>query len=135
MKFKVGDKVWVKTLKEIEEIAENSAEESGDKRYIFRDLGYDFIPEMYKYCNRLVTIKGCSSDNVYTIEEDSGEWKWCLCWFNKDKPTSVAYVSDFGGAIEEMTPAEIYWEQIMPQVREMVINAYNKGVEDGKNNS
>lgn len=133
MKLKVGDKVWVKTLKEIEEIADNSVEESGAKRYMFRGLEYDFIPEMYKYCNRLVTIKECKGNDVYTIEE--GAWNWCLCWFNKDKPTSVEYVSDFGGTIEEMTPAEIYWEQIMPQIKEIVVNAYNKGVEDGKNNS
>ena len=133
MKLKVGDKVWVKSLKEIEEIADNSVEESGAKRYMFRGLGYDFVPEMYQYCNRLVTIKECKGNDVYAIEE--GAWNWCLCWFNKDKPTSVEYVSDFGGTIEEMTPAEIYWEQIMPQIKEIVINAYNKGVEDGKNNS
>ena len=133
MKLKPGDKVWVKSLKEIEEIADNSVEESGAKRYIFRNLGYNFIPEMYEYCDKIVTIKECKGNDVYTIEE--GSWHWCLCWFNKDKPTSVAYVSDFGGTIEEMTPAEIYWEQIMPQIKEIVINAYNKGVEDGKNNS
>jgi hypothetical protein len=130
MKFKPGDKVWVKSLKEIEEIADSSVEESGAKRYIFRGLGYDFIPEMYKYCDRLVTIEKCKEDDVYTIEE--GKWSWCLCWFNKDKPTSIAYVSDFGGAAEETTPAEVYWEQVMPQIKEIVISAYNKGVEIGK---
>lgn len=134
MSLKPGDKVWVKSLKEIEEIAENSVAESGAKRYIFRNLGYDFIPEMYKYCDKIVTIKECKGNDVYAIEEDD-HWNWASCWFSKDKPTSVAYVSDFGGTIEEMTPAEIYWEQIMPQIKEIVINAYNKGVEDGKNNS
>lgn len=42
------------------------------------------------------------------------------------------FVSDFGGTVEETTPAEVYWEQVMPQIKEIVINAYNKGVEIGK---
>ena len=135
MKLRAGDKVWVKSLKEIEEIAERSEKKGGAKRFIFRALGYDFIPEMYGYCEKLVTIKECYSDDVYIIVEDPKEWKWCLCWFNKNKPASVSYVSDFSGAAEELTPAEIYWEQVMPQIKEAVVNAYNKGVEDGKNNS
>jgi len=35
-------------------------------------------------------------------------------------------------SLEEITPAEVYWEQVMPQIKEIVINTYNKGVEIGK---
>lgn len=131
MKYEPGDKVWVKTLEEIRESAEDSYElENGVERYIFPSIGLDFIPGMYKYCGKQVTIKEYLGNDIYSIEEDGERWKWNLSWLNVPKP--VTYVSDFGGTIEETTPAEVYWEQIMPQIKEIVINAYNKGVEIGK---
>lgn len=132
MEFKPGDKVWVKTLEELEKISERVEEVNCGKRYIFKSIGYDIIPEMCKYCGNQVTIKESAGEDLYLIEEDGDHWRWASCWLNKDKPSSISYVSDFGGTVEETTPAEVYWEQIMPQIKEIVINAYNKGVEIGK---
>lgn len=131
--FKPGDKVWVKSIEEIKKAAGDFYEtQDGVERYIFSSVGYDFIPGMYEYCNRLVTIKEDKGNDIYSIEEDGDHWRWASCWLNKDKPSSIAYVSDFSGTIEEITPAEVYWEQVMPQIKEIVINAYNKGVKIGK---
>ena len=132
MRFDVGDKVWIKSLEEIKEIAEEVKEEDGFERCMFPSIGYDFIPNMHKYCDSQVTIREYIGNDTYIIDEDDGEWKWCLCWLSKNKSTSMKYVSDFDGALEEMTPAEVYWEQVMPQIKEIVINTYNKGVEIGK---
>lgn len=133
MKYEPGDKVWVKSIEEIKKAAGDSYKlENGVERYIFPSIGLDFIPKMYEYCNRLVTIKEDKGNDIYSIEEDGDHWRWASYWLNKDKPSSIAYVSDFGGTVEETTPAEVYWEQIMPQIKEIVINAYNKGVEIGK---
>jgi hypothetical protein len=133
MKYEPGDKVWVKSIEEIKKAAGDTYElQDGSERYIFPSVGFDFLPKMYKYCCKQVTIKKDKGNDIYSIEEDDDQWNWASCWFSKDKPTPVTYVSDFGGTVEETTPAEVYWEQVMPQIKEIVINAYNKGVEIGK---
>ena len=63
------------------------------------------------------------------LKKTMGVFSWLDDWFVKEEPY---YITDFDGTVEETTPAEAYWKQVMPQIKEIVINAYNKGVEIGK---
>jgi hypothetical protein len=132
MSFQIGDKVWVKPLGAIAAAAEKRKRPGDEDRLLFSDCGYDFVPQMRKYCERQVEITDYCGGSCFLIKEDNGEWVWHESWLSKD--LQAMYVTDFEGAFEKKaTPAEIYWEQIMPQLKEIVINAYNKGVENGKN--
>lgn len=67
MKYKVGDKVRVRSW------------ESMEKEFGLTDGGnikvkYAFAKEMEKYCGKLVTIS--SNNGCYRIKEDSGEYIW-----------------------------------------------------------
>lgn len=128
MNLKVGDKVTIKPLEEIAKIAKEYDKE--DEVYIF-DGYYDFVEEMFKYCGKQVEIKEIKKIEhetySYYLKEDNGVFSWIEDWFVESH-----YITDFDGTVEEITPAEAYWEQVMPQIKEIVINAYNKGVEIGK---
>ena len=128
MNLKVGDKVKVKSLEEIAKIAKEYDKE--DEVYIF-DGYYDFVEEMFKYCGKQVEIEKIKKFEhepcSYYLKEDNGVFSWIEDWF-----VEPHYITDFDGTIEEITPAEAYWKQVMPQIKEIVINAYNKGVEIGK---
>lgn len=130
MNLKVGDKVTIKPLEEIAKIAKGYDKE--DEVYIF-DGYYDFVEEMFKYCGKQVEIKEIKKieyePRTYYLKEDNGVFSWVEDWFVKEEPY---YITDFDGTVEEITPAEAYWEQVMPQIKEIVINAYNKGAEIGK---
>ena len=130
MNLKVGDKVTIKPLEEIAKIAKGYDKE--DKVYIF-DGYYDFVEEMFKYCGKQVEIEKIKKNEhepcYYYLKEDNGVFSWLDDWFVKEEPY---YITDFDGTVEEITPAEAYWEQVMPQIKEIVINAYNKGAEIGK---
>ena len=131
MNLKVGDKVTIKPLEEIAKIAKGYDKE--DEVYIF-DGYYDFVEEMFKYCGKQVEIKEIKKiehePRTYYLKEDNGVFSWIGDWFVKEEPQH--YITDFDGTVEETTPAEAYWEQVMPQIKEIVINAYNKGAEIGK---
>ena len=135
MNLKVGDKVKVKSLEEIAKIAKEYDKE--DEIYIF-DGYYDFVEEMFKYCGKQVEIKEIKEKEFEHepcscyIKEDNGVCNWIEDWFVKEEPSY--YITDFDGTVEEITPAEAYWGQVMPQIKEIVINAYNKGIEIGKLN-
>lgn len=134
MSFQPGDKVWVKSLETITAAAEKPKRQGDEERLIFSAYGYDFVPPMRKYCEKQVEIDSHCGENCYLIKEDGNNWVWHEAWLSKSKEgLQTVYVTDFDNTIEKTTPAEIYWEQIMPQLKEIVINAYNKGVEIGKN--
>lgn len=130
MNLKVGDKVTIKPLEEIAKIAKGYDKE--DEVYIF-DGYYDFVKEMFKYCGKQVEIEKIKKIEhepcSYYLKEDNGVFSWLDDWFVKEEPY---YITDFDGTVEETTPAEAYWKQVMPQIKEIIINAYNKGVEIGK---
>lgn len=77
--YKVGDKVMVKTEKQLRFIAEHS-----DAYWI--QFKYDgMTSEMIKLCGKPVTIKSIveNSNNikVLTIEEDQDRFSWYEEWF------------------------------------------------------
>ena len=128
MNLKVGDIVTIKPLEEIAKIAKSY--DNRDGTYVFEGY-FDFIKEMFKYCGKQVEIEKIKEiehePRSYYLKEDNGQYSWIEDWFVKP-----CYITDFDGTVEETTPAEAYWKQIMPQIKEIVINAYNKGVEIGK---
>lgn len=130
MNLKVGDIVTIKPLEEIAKIAK--AYDNRDGSYVFEGC-CDFVKEMFKYCGKQVEIEKIKKIEhetySYYLKEDNGVFSWLDDWFVKEEPY---YITDFDGTVEETTPAEAYWKQVMPQIKEIVINAYNKGVEIGK---
>ena len=88
---------------------------------------------MFKYCGKQVEIEKIEKNEhepcYYYLKEDNGVFSWLDDWFVKEEPY---YITDFDGTVEETTPTEAYWKQVMPQIKEIIINAYNKGVEIGK---
>ena len=128
MNLKVGDIVTIKPLEEIAKIAK--AYDNRDGSYVFEGC-CDFVKEMFKYCGKQVEIEKIKKVEhepcYYYLKEDNGVFSWLDDWF-----VEPHYITDFDGIVEEATPAEAYWEQVMPQIKEIVINAYNKGVEIGK---
>ena len=73
MKYKVGEKVRVKTWERL--VEEYGLHEDGSGKYIpIRDI--DFTEEMKEFCGKVVTIESIIG-NVYVIAEDDG---WCWSW-------------------------------------------------------
>ena len=128
MNFQIGDIVTIKPLEEIAKIAK--AYDNRDERYVFEGC-CDFVKEMFKYCGKQVEIEKIKKIEYetysYYLKEDNGVFSWLDDWFVESH-----YITDFDGTVEEITPAEAYWKQVIPQIKEIVINAYNKGVEIGK---
>lgn len=68
MKYKVGDKVRVRSWESMEK--EFGLKDDGNIKVMFT-----FTKGMKKYCGKLVTIS--SNNGSYMIEEDSGMHTWC----------------------------------------------------------
>lgn len=98
------------------------------------------------FCGKKVTLRSieCKNQNgyVYRIEESPNYW--CEQWFTdidpnkhpeqfensaKDETKVATYVADFDGSEEKLTPAEEYFYSILPQLKTIVVEAYNKGAE------
>ena len=73
MKYKVGDKVRVKSWERL--VEEYGLKENELGEYIpIRNV--DFTEEMKEFCGKVVTIEGKEGD-IYMIEEDD---YWCWAW-------------------------------------------------------
>ena len=68
MKFKVGDKVKVRSW-------ESMAAEFGLDGEDIDNPDYCFVRDMKQYCGKCVTISRCHND-YYDIEEDGRQWSW-----------------------------------------------------------
>ena len=68
MKFKVGDKVKVRSWGSMEA-------EFGLDYNAIDNPGYCFVKSMKKYCGKYVTISGCHR-NYYNIKEDDEQYSW-----------------------------------------------------------
>ena len=81
MKFKVGDRVKVKSLEEIKRLSEtesgasyiwSSCEDDDGLGRVIKTGGY-FVPEMYDLCEKEFTIEKVDEDGHYEL---SGEDAW-----------------------------------------------------------
>ena len=68
MKYKVGDKVKVRSWESMEA-------EFGLNCDAIDNPGYCFVESMKQYCGKCVTISRCHND-YYDIEEDECQWSW-----------------------------------------------------------
>lgn len=140
---KIGDeKVWVKPLSVITDMA--SVIEEG--KYAFKETNYTFIPRMIKECGKqifLESVYGKAEDGNYIFKAAGNDYYWYGGWLTNINPnehpeqfgspeTSTKkeeqiFVSDFGGTEEkELSPAEKFFYNILPQLKEVVVNAYNE---------
>lgn len=78
MKYKVGDKVRVKSLEWY-----NAFSNNGDK-YIRHDRAW-FTKEMAEYCGKTAIVIGIYNDS-YDLDIDNKEWGW-YDWMLEDEPT------------------------------------------------
>ena len=77
MKYKVGDKVKIKSLAWY-----NAFSNNGDK-YIRHDRAW-FTKEMAEYCGKTATVIGIYNDS-YDLDIDNKEWGW-YDWMLEDEP-------------------------------------------------
>lgn len=141
------EKIWVKPYAVLADMAKHIE----DKNFSFGDdCHYTFIEDMMKFCGKKITPtkiekKTDGGEYVFRIREDNEQYYWYGGWLTNVDPATFPeqfdveegsmFVSDFSGSEENLSDAEKYFCDILPQLKEIVINAYNKGVEDGKNNS
>jgi len=71
MKYKVGDKVRIKTWKEMEK-EYGGVDSQGDMVL----TGGTFVINMKKYCGKIMTILRVRYDGKYRMKEDNGDWGW-----------------------------------------------------------
>lgn len=149
--FKVGEKVWVKPSWVLAQTADK-IDELGN--YFWEGLAYYMSAGMFGACGGKFTVKTVSLDKngcpVYVLESD--DWGapppwWEESWLtNKDperfpeqfdddgaeskndSPLSDSFfVSDFDGTKEELSDAEKYFELILPELKKIIIDAFNEG--------
>ena len=141
------EKIWVKPYAVLADMAKHIE----DKTFSFGgDCHYTFLEDMMKFCGKKITPtkieeKTDGGEYVFRIREDNEQYYWYGGWLTNVDPTTFPeqfkaeedsmFVSDFSGSEENLSDAEKYFYDILPQLKEIVINAYNKGVENGKNNS
>ena len=141
------EKIWVKPYAVLADMAKHIE----DNTFSFGgDCHYTFIEDMMKFCGKKITPikieeKTDDGEYVFRIREDNEQYYWYSGWLTNVDPATFPeqfkveedsmFVSDFSGSEENLSDAEKYFYDILPQLKEIVINAYDKGVEDGKNNS
>lgn len=137
-------KVWVKPYA----VLANMAKCIENRVFYFdNDCKYIFLEDMIKYCGKRVTLakieeQTVGGEFVFRINEDNGEFYWYGGWLTNVDPTMFPerfkveeepmFVSDFSDSEENLSDGEKFFYGILPQLKEIVVNAYNKGVEDGK---
>ena len=83
MKFKIGDKVRVKSFKEIMKNA-HSERTNGVYEFVY---GSDdnlilFCSPMENFCEKVYVISDACNDDTYLLEEDDDEFWWLESWLD-----------------------------------------------------
>lgn len=132
------EKIWVKPYAVLADMAKHIE----DKTFSFDgDCHYTFIEDMMKFCGKKVTPtkieeKTDGGEYVFRIREDSEQFYWYGGWLTNVDPAASSeqfedeeepmFVSDFGGSEENLSDAEKFFYSILPQLKEVVVNAYNE---------
>lgn len=94
MKFKIGDRIRVKSEAEINA----TLDESNHARYPMSDGSYHiilFADDMYNYCGKVYTIlKICENGTYKLVDRSGGDWNFIDDWVEKYEETPC-YVSSF----------------------------------------
>lgn len=138
------EKVWVKPLSVITDMASEIVE----GKYAFKETGYTFIPIMANACGKQIILKsvyGKEKDGNYVFKAVGNECYWYGGWLTNVDPNEhpeqfhfsevstkkeeePKFVSDFDEEEKELSPAEKFFYGILPQLKEVVVNAYNEEV-------
>lgn len=138
-KVRIDDKkIWVKPYAVLADMAKHIE----DKTFSFGGgCQYIFLEDMIKYCGKRVTPtkieeKTNGGEFVFRINEDGGQFYWYGGWLTNVNPATSPeqfeteedsmFVSDFSGSEENLSDAEKFFYNILPQLKEVVVNAYNE---------
>lgn len=138
------EKIWVKPYAVLADMAKHIE----DKTFSFGgDCHYTFIEDMMKFCGKKVTPtrieeKTDGGEYVFRIYEDSGQFYWYGGWLTNVDPNEhpeqfgfsevstkkedPVFVSDFSDSEENLSDAEKFFYSILPQLKEVVVNAYEE---------
>lgn len=139
MKFKVGDKVRIKSIEEIAAISTRVCDGDYLTEYTYyntelcREISDDlyFVKEMFRLCGEECVIEECNEDKGYYYL--NGElsvvrnYQFLEDWLEKIE--EKGYVADFSGKPD--TVGEIF-NELLPRLEEMFREVYNRGYENGK---
>lgn len=141
------EKVWVKPLSVITDMAS----EIKEGKYAFKETEYTFIPIMTKACGKEIVLKsvyGKEKDGNYIFRAEGDACYWYGGWLTNVDPNEhpeqfgfpevstkkeeePIFVSGFDEAEEkELSPAEKFFYGILPQLKEVVVNAYNEEIKN-----
>ena len=90
MKFKVGDKVKVKSLEEIKKLPYHKMEgediygncEDTDKFGNIITVHNSFIKDMFEFCGKEFVIEEADEDGSYKLKNTS-IWSFIACWLER----------------------------------------------------
>ena len=141
---KIGDeKVWVKPLSVITDMAS----EINAGILHFKETGCTFIPGMTGACGKQILLKSVyckEKDGNYVFKAVGNECYWYGGWLTNVDPNEhpeqfdfpevspkkeegPIFVPDFGETEgKELSPAEKFFYSILPQLKEVVVNAYEE---------
>lgn len=132
------EKIWVKPYAVLADMAKHIE----DNTFSFgSDCHYTFVEDMMKFCGKKVTPtkieeKTDGGEYVFRIREDAEQFYWYGGWLTNVDPAispeqsedeeDSMFVSDFSGSEENLSDAEKFFYNILPQLKEVVVNAYNE---------
>lgn len=141
MKFKVGDKVRIKSLKEIAAISTRDCDGDYLTKYTYYDPEFCrditdniyFITEMFEFCGEECIIEDYDENKGhYYLGGVSAisNYQFIESWLEKvENAEEKGYVADFSGKPD--TVGEIF-NELFPRLEEMFREVYNRGYENGK---
>lgn len=139
MKFKVGDKVRIKSIEEIAAVSTRDCDGDYLTKYTHIDPDTQvkvsddlyFVTEMFRLCGEECVIEDCDEDkgHYYLGGELSvvRNYQFLEDWL--EKVEEKGYVADFSGKPD--TVGEIF-NELLPRLEEIFREVYNRGYENGK---
>ena len=94
MKFKVGDKVKIKSLEWYKSMDKDSFGAVGGE-------GIKFIADMVRYCGKDAIVVGCYI-NSYELDIDEGDWSWYDWMLEDEAQLSNTESTDFEKILQKM---------------------------------
>ena len=121
MKYKVGDKVRIKSL----EWYNSNKDNDGNVPLIeMCDALYNFVEDMHCFCGKIVTITNVWKDDYYDICEDDCRWYWT-------DEMIEGLVESSSDMDNNGTPTMISLEDAAEWVKNAFIGTFGEGLANG----